>query len=145
MTTIAFKDGIVAYESRITEGSLIADDNINKMTKVDGLTFFLCGDVAGEQALIRSYVTGEVTDEDAENATYSMAWVVDGGIIYRLLIVDGELFTEPQRQGNIVAMGSGSHFALGAMDAGASAKEAVKIAIGRDVSSGGTIRTFKVK
>lgn len=40
------------------------------------------------------------------------------------------------------AEGSGSHIALGAMDAGASPEEAVRIAIRRDVNSGGRVRTF---
>jgi ATP-dependent protease HslVU (ClpYQ) peptidase subunit len=42
------------------------------------------------------------------------------------------------------AIGSGAAFAMGAMDAGATAKEAVKIAC-RDVYTGGKIRTYKIK
>ena len=144
MTTIAYKDGIVAYDSRITEGSFVVDNNCDKMRKVQGLTFFVCGDVAGENALIRSYVNGACTEEDAETAAHSMAWVVDGGIIYRLLTLEGELYIEPQRPGNHIALGSGTPFAIGAMDAGASAMEAVKIAAQRDVATGGKIRTWKI-
>ena len=144
MTCITYKDGIIAYDSRITEGRTIVDDDCNKRSQVGKLNFFLCGDVAGEEALIRSYVTGLVTEEDAEKAANSMAWVVDRGNIYRLLTIGEDLLIEPQRLTNTAALGSGGPYALGAMDSGASAKEAVKIASGRDVSTGGKIRAFKV-
>jgi ATP-dependent protease HslVU (ClpYQ) peptidase subunit len=42
------------------------------------------------------------------------------------------------------AIGSGEEYAIGAMDAGLSAKDAVKIACNRDIYSGGRIRTFKI-
>ena len=48
------------------------------------------------------------------------------------------------RTGTPYAIGSGASYALGAMDAGATAKEAVKIA-SRDVYTGGIIRTHKLK
>lgn len=41
--------------------------------------------------------------------------------------------------GKHIAFGTGSHFALGAMDAGAEVKEAIQIACQRDVYSGGEI------
>jgi len=147
MTTIAYKDGVIAYDSYATIGDCIVDQDYVKMRKVDKLRFFICGDVAGVESLIKSYVTGEVTSEDAETAESTVAWVVDGGNIYRLLIHpdEGKLATEPQRFDNVMTMGSGGEYALGALDAGASAKEAVKIAAGRDVHTGGKIRTFKVK
>lgn len=42
------------------------------------------------------------------------------------------------------AAGSGSVFAIGAMDAGASAREAVEIAIRRDLSTGGKVRWMRI-
>jgi 20S proteasome alpha/beta subunit len=43
------------------------------------------------------------------------------------------------------ATGSGSPYAFAAMDAGASAKEAVRIAIKRDANSGGRVQSLKLK
>ena len=45
--------------------------------------------------------------------------------------------------GGFFACGSGGVFALGAMEAGASAKQAVKIAIRLDPDSGGKVETYK--
>ena len=70
-----------------------------------------------------------------------MAIVVDNGI-FTIGVDDGDLWKFKER--GICAIGSGGCYALAAMDAGATAKESVKIAIGRDIYSGGRIRTFKV-
>jgi 20S proteasome alpha/beta subunit len=43
------------------------------------------------------------------------------------------------------ATGSGSPYAFAAMDAGASAKDAVRIAIKRDANSGGKVQSLKLK
>lgn len=48
MTTIDYKDSVVAYDSRATESSTghIIDDNIQKRISVDKLHFFPCGALA---------------------------------------------------------------------------------------------------
>jgi ATP-dependent protease HslVU (ClpYQ) peptidase subunit len=43
------------------------------------------------------------------------------------------------------ATGSGSPYAFAAMDAGASAKDAVRIAIKRDANSGGRVQSLRLK
>jgi 20S proteasome alpha/beta subunit len=43
------------------------------------------------------------------------------------------------------ATGSGSPYAFAAMDAGASAREAIRIAIKRDANSGGKVQSLKLK
>lgn len=47
--------------------------------------------------------------------------------------------------GNYFALGSGGNFALGAVLAGKTAKEAVEIAKKLDINSGGKIKTVKIK
>lgn len=48
-------------------------------------------------------------------------------------------------RGPYVAIGSGGPLALAAMDAGAGARQAVKIAIGRDVGSKGPVHTMRLR
>jgi ATP-dependent protease HslVU (ClpYQ) peptidase subunit len=48
------------------------------------------------------------------------------------------------RPDNAFALGSGSHFALTAMDMGATAAEAVEMAKKRDTSTGGLVRTLVI-
>jgi len=43
------------------------------------------------------------------------------------------------------ASGSGSPYAFAAMDAGASARDAVRIAIKRDANSGGRVQSLRLK
>ena len=55
-------------------------------------------------------------------------------------LVDGEV-APTKVFDEYVAIGSGGAYALGAMDSGASALEAMDIAIGRDINSSGPVRT----
>ncbi len=55
MTTIAYKDGVIAYDSRQTRGGAIVSDDCLKCEIVNGVSFFLSGCVCDEQALIAAY------------------------------------------------------------------------------------------
>ena len=46
MTTIAYKSGIIAYDSRFTCGDIIEDDDVDKRIDRDGKTFFLSGNLS---------------------------------------------------------------------------------------------------
>lgn len=43
MTIIAYKEGIIAYDSRISSNNIIASDKHNKMTIHNGCRFFFSG------------------------------------------------------------------------------------------------------
>lgn len=139
MTTIAYKDGIIAYDSRATRGDLISCDNANKCFKYKGVLFFICGAVADAKHLAECYVENKQPNQNADIAAY----VVDNGRVFRVGIDGGVFFVEDSR--NVDAMGSGCLSALTAMDMGADAITAVKMAAKRDVNTGGKIRHYKVK
>lgn len=140
MTTIAYsnKDGTVSFDSRVTAGSQIVSDNANKMKVVDGIKFIFCGVVADIDKLISSYF-GEHTDESIECSC--------------IIIKDNAVFDYSYHSGKCYlcevnfdsSWGSGSDFAISAMDFGKTSKEAVKYASTRDSMTGGKIRTIKVK
>ncbi|WP_256806485.1 proteasome subunit beta [Pseudomonas kurunegalensis] len=140
MTTIAYKDGVIAYDSRQTRSGSIVSDDCQKLTVVDGVSFFLSGAVCDEKALIAAYF-GTPSPVPVECSGY----VVDGG---RLQIVGHDDKTGVWRQGldpaNPDAIGSGSAYALAAMDMGASAEEAVRAAMKRDIYTGGKVRTMRI-
>lgn len=140
MTTIAYKDGVIAYDSRQTRSGTIVSDDCQKLTVVDGVSFFLSGAVCDEKALIAAYF-GTPSPVPVECSGYA----VDGG---RLLMVGHDDKTGIWRQDldpdNPDAIGSGSPYALAAMDMGASAEEAVRAAMKRDIYTGGTIRTLRI-
>jgi len=143
MTTIAYnpKEGVIACDSRQSQGDTIISDNSNKHIVEKGVHFFMSGNVPDQQPLIDLYFKRDV---DIPFSHFSInAIVVDGGKVYKLG-VNGETGLWKCPADHIEALGSGADHALTAMDMGATAKEAIKWAIKRDSRSGGRIRTFKI-
>ena len=124
MTTIAYKDGVIAYDSRTTTGLLVNSDTTNKRHVVDGVSFFIAGAICDQARLITAYF-----GTDVGTHVGCRALAVDAGVVYECAVADDDGFwRHPLEPGEPMAIGSGAHFAFGAMDAGASAAEAVKIA-----------------
>lgn len=140
MTTIAYKDGVIAYDSRQTRSGAIVSDDCSKCEIVNGISFFLAGAVCDEKALIAAYF-GTPSSAPVECSGY----VVDGG---KLLMVGHDDKTGIWKQEldptNPDAIGSGSAYALAAMDMGASAEDAVLAAMKRDIYTGGKVRVIKI-
>lgn len=141
MTTIAYKDGVIACDTRQVRGGAIVSDDCSKCQVVDGVSFFLAGAVCDEKALIAAYF-GTPSAVPVECSGYA----VDGG---RLLMVGYDDKTGIWKQeldpANPDAIGSGSAYALAAMDMGASAEDAVRAAMKRDIYTGGRVRTMRVE
>lgn len=141
MTTIAYKDGVIAYDGRQTRNDRIVSDSAPKCQVVDGVSFFLSGSVCDEKALIAAYF-GTASPVPVECSGY----VVDGG---KLLMVGHEdntgIWKQELELANPDAIGSGAPYAIAAMDMGASAEDAVRAAMKRDIYTGGTIRTVLIK
>lgn len=140
MTTIVYKDGIIAYDSFATSDGIIVEHNFNKKRTANGVHFFFCGSVSDIDTLILGYF-GEQIDNSASAASL----VVDGGSVY-VTGIDTErgVWIEKLDPKHVRAIGSGADFALTAMDMGADAKTAVKMAAYRDMATGGKIKTFRV-
>ena len=140
MTTIAYKDGVIAYDGRQTRSNRIVSDTAQKCTVVDGVSFFLSGTVCDEKALIAAYF-GAPSSAPVECSGY----VVDSG---KLMLIGHDDDTGIWRQdldpSNPDAIGSGSPYALAAMDMGASAEEAVLAAMKRDIYTGGKVTTITI-
>ncbi|MAB96941.1 MAG: proteasome subunit beta [Pseudomonadaceae bacterium] len=140
MTTIAYKDGIIACDGRQVRGERIVSDDSLKFKLVDGVSFFLSGAVCDEKALIAAYF-GTASPVPVECSGYA----VDGG---KLMMIGHDDKTGIWKQEldleNPDAIGSGGAFAIAAMDMGASAEESVRAAMKRDIYTGGTVRTYEV-
>lgn len=146
MTTIAIKDGIIAYDSQTTAGEKIVSLKTDKKRSYDGYHFFGTGRTIDIDQLIAAVLSGESEMPKTKDGTLQAAalLVTPEKDIYLCGYVDEELVLQPLEDRECDSIGSGAEYAIGAMDAGCSAKEAVKIACGRDVYSGGRIRTFKI-
>ena len=142
MTTIAYKDGVIAYDSRSTSGELIRSDNTDKHKCIDGVHFFYAGMTCHEEQFYDMYL-GKQDQKTAIEDSPSAIVVHDGKVLCAGADGDG-LFTQPIIE-ECYVIGSGTPFAYGALDMGADAVTAVKMAAKRDCGTGGRIRTFKVK
>ena len=141
MTTIAYKNGIIAYDSRATNGAVITNPNANKCKTLNGASFFFCGAISDFDDFMALYF-GEPVDK-----TLDVTAIVVEGSSVTLASSDeeGKLWKENLLEFPCYAIGSGATFALTAMDMGADAKKAVAMAAKRDTGTGGTIRTYKVQ
>jgi len=137
MTTIAYKEGVIAYDSRVCRGSMIITNAADKRCSKDGVLFFICGHVSDEEELMDAYLNkGSVS-----KGNDCTAFVVDDGAVWLVGTDNGELFKQPANVDGD-AIGSGSPYAFGAMSMGATATEAVEVARARDVFTGGKISTW---
>lgn len=160
MTTIAFRDGILAAD---TQGSWGGTPTIQ--TKIRRLPkFALAGAGIIERILdleddLRAWVNWDAfsihklldfrwerfkgegaPDYDRDPQVIAVS---PHGTVYKLCRDRFSLTT--LAAGPFIALGSGSDYALGAMAHGATAAEAVAIAARLDIHTGGEIQTLKVK
>ena len=135
MTTIAYKDQIIAYDSRSVSGDVIVDDCFIKKTKVKGVVFFVVGNPSDLEEFQEMYF-GETGSEKLG----CDALVVDEGIVYVCGVEKGKIWKD--KVDKPTTLGSGAQFALAAMDCGCTAVEAVKVAAKRDIYTGGRIRKY---
>jgi len=143
MTTIAYKDGIVARDSRSTDPSgFIVSDKKEKMRIRDGIIFFCTGYTSHIEKLIAVYFGEEPNSSESIDAS---ALVIDGDSFYVIGADENGIFKNTCEKNEMYAGGSGGDIAMGAMEMGASARAAVKIAMRRDSKTGGKIKVFKVK
>lgn len=145
MTTIAIKDKVVASDS-LSIGAFKSPVPCQKLFDVeteDGEKLIITG--AGGYASIFAFCDWYCDGQDPD------AFPSDHNENTYFVVVDseGEIFSYegyhvPVSLGKTYAFGSGEAFAMGAMYAGASSEEAVRIAMQLDPGSGGEVVVKKV-
>lgn len=139
MTVIAYKDKVIAYDSRVTAGSLIVDDSFDKKVTRDGYTFICAGGIDDQILMVDAFFGSKRVGPDI----FAAAIMVNRDCDLFLLIIDtetGRLTQNPIDKKKPRAIGSGRDYALAAMDLGQTAQQAVRCAIKRDNGCGGKIR-----
>ena len=145
MTTIVFKDSVIAYDSRSTNGTTITSDNANKKIVINKVIFILSGYIGDFEILTSAYFDADFQEEIESDGP--VALVVDEGKVF-LCSIDTDtkkFWKQPLAGFEHYAIGSGSLYALGAIAMGADAVKAVKVAASLDVHTGGKIHTVKIK
>lgn len=151
MTTIAYRDGILAADSKITYGGAEYVKGYHKIWKSEpeGIMVGFTGDVAMGSAFKRwALNTSFAKIPDCPLDLGRKGCVADGIIVIKL--TGGKHQVLEYNGGGVIdwgiapflAWGSGWLIAVGALEAGVSAEQAVTIAARRDVFTGGKIHTL---
>jgi 20S proteasome alpha/beta subunit len=142
LTTIAWDGKSLAVDSRTTCGGNVMTDNTVKLHKNVGR--FLAVAFSGDHAPMSDFLEWIKGGEkgDAPKGDVNIVAIGKNKKAYALWREQSSKFI------NIDAPytdGTGHQIAQGAMDAGATAVEAVKISIKRDVYTGGKVRSYTHK
>jgi len=144
VTTIAYKDGIIAYDSRISAENIIQDDDYDKYINCNDVHLFMCGSTEDWMKFAELYCN----NQDPERSLEASAIVFREGKLFKSGIEECNegfrIWECPLRLENHASIGSGSHFALAFMDAGYSAYDAINATMKRDPCTGGKIRRKEI-
>ena len=139
MTTIAYRHGIIAVDSLATAGGVIINNSFNKITKKNDVVFVTTGNLHNKNDLINAYF-GKDYDKNADID----AIIEDDGQVYVAGLDKDHGFWKFNITGGMYAIGSGSDHAWTAMDMGCDAEKAVRMAMKRDIYTGGRVIIHKV-
>lgn len=145
MTTIAYRDGVLASDTRVclTDGMIVTDTAKKLHRFRDGRLYGYAGSVEQGVELFQELKKADnIDDIDGFEGVTAIIVNLDGSLWMR----EGSIWIKQERsKAMYYAIGSGCGYALAAMDAGACAKRAVEIAIKRDNQSGGNVKTMTLK
>lgn len=140
MTTVAYRDGVVAADSRGTVGGWVLPTREAKLFRLDdGRVAALTGGYAGATRLL-AWATGDKATPQPEIGEARVILFSPGGRVE--IYEDGASYTE---HAEFMAWGSGMPAALGALHAGADAAEAVRIAGLVDTHTDTRVQIMKIE
>ncbi len=139
MTTIAYDGRFIAIDSRVTSnGDYVVSDTREKFVDLDGWMIFWCGVASDIDMYVDAFLNNKTVDKDINVGLY--AYDKKTKQVFEIGDVEGKIW-----RGLLIDMkacGSGSRHAITAMDCGRNSVEAVKLAMKRDIFTGGVIRCF---
>ncbi|AXF51106.1 HslV family protein [Salmonella phage SPAsTU] len=162
MTTIAFDGNTLASDSQLTAGTLRLDSNTKKIYRpesneqwvVDGkraIAFGVAGSL-GATEIVHGALRSVMVGYSGLNST--TRFIKGESLKYIVITESGEVYAGGQYSDEEIpwlakvqppiAVGSGSEYAMGAMAAGVSAAEAVRIAMHFDVNTGGPVQEIVI-
>lgn len=143
MTVIAYRNGIMASDSRLTNGDQIVPGGYSKIRRLeDGTLIGGCGDVVAIEALFEWAVGDRKVKPPKVCRDADMIMVSPDGTITQM---EGRYPYSVRDTGGYYAQGSGGDVALGAMHHGASAVDAVKAAIAHNAACGGEVQMLPLE
>jgi ATP-dependent protease HslVU (ClpYQ) peptidase subunit len=149
MTTIAYKDGVLACDSAWSEDSRIIG-LITKIKRLDTGVLYGAAGAGDDRALLT--LLQKVREPD-DLPSCDDLWNIHSDISALVVFPDQSVYLVYTGSedcgvmplGEPAAVGSGKWLAIGAMEAGKSAVDAVKIACKRDCHSKGPVHSLALK
>ena len=139
MTIVVARDGVIASDSGVQGGDTYLWD-VPKILRTDGGFIGLAGEWPKAFEIAAKYAEGQEDIPGTADKRFEFIELLPGGKIQ--VSSDCRFWVEVSEQ--YAAIGSGLIVAYGALDMGASAEEAVRIAIKRDVDCLGELRSHKL-
>jgi 20S proteasome alpha/beta subunit len=143
VTTVAYRDGVLAADRRVTQGDRIMQYRYQKVYKNQhGWLYGACGKVADMERFFEwaDPFDGAPGGEPPPKGEFEGLMVSPKGAVFE--VEDGTWWRAKTK---LHAVGSGASAALGALHAGADALTAVKIAQLIDSASGGGVDFVTIK
>ena len=138
MTTIAYDGKTIAADSRATIGNHISPGNHQKIHELAGGSLYAFCGVVSDGLKMLAFLTDDLDEMPTWKPGRTTAIIVNKKGTLRIYEGTGIWMIQKSK---LYAMGSGDAYAYGAMAAGATAAQAVKIASRFDSCTGGTVRT----
>ena len=139
MTTIAYRAGVLAADRQANQGNLKTKGT--KLFKLGKVAVGVSGSYAHGIAFCRWLLTDQKEDCPIGDDTSALVMSLETGAC--------DLWETPgvgiPIEDEFASIGSGSHFAYGAMEMGADAKAAVRVASKWDVHTGHGVQVVKAK
>ena len=140
MTTIVWDGSVLAADSREALSDGFFHDKCNKIFKIGSSYIATAGD-SSDGLLFVQWCKDRTKPKPTIGKHFEAVEIMRDGAIY---LYDKNCIGI-KWTGKHFALGSGGNFALGAVLAGVSAKEAVEIAKKLDINSGGKVKAVKIK
>lgn len=145
MTTIAYKAGVIAYDSRVSAENFIVDDEYDKHVVIADIHFFCSGATEFVEDFCNAYAARSPTVKDMDVGAIVLE---PSGKLFKAAVEERQgqfrIWRAPIPLGRVSAMGSGHDFVLAYMDMGLSAEEAVQRTMRFDAATGGKVHTFQI-
>lgn len=151
MTTIAYRDGILASDGRMTSGGIIVSEETEKVFRCDGRIMgrkVVAFGISGHSAAVHYVNMKEGVDTGTRfpvGIYFNLIAICEDGAVIELSKVEEDTYCHINEvKASYHAAGSGYQLALGAMSTGCSAEGAVMAAVKHDSGTGGKIKVIEV-
>lgn len=138
MSTVAFRSGVLAADRQATSGGVVT--KCTKLFRVSGYAIGVAGTLSSGTSFSRWFAGDQTGEIPLDQDSCALVMDLETGDCH-LWESTGVVKIEEEFE----AIGSGSGIAYGALEMGADARQAVKIASKRDAYTGGGVQVMRAK